>query len=95
MSYQLIRYEDLVERPRGSIASLCAMIGKGSEELGFIGADYVELGANHTLSGNPVRFRTGKLTLKLDSEWQERVPRLQRALVNLVTLPLQRKYGYR
>ncbi len=95
VSYQLIRYEDLVERPRGSIASLCAMIGKGSEELGFIGADYVELGANHTLSGNPVRFRTGKLTLKLDSEWQERVPRLQRALVNLVTLPLQRKYGYR
>lgn len=92
--YQLVRYEDLIGQPRQTLAGLCALIGKGSEELGFIGTDYVELGPNHSISGNPVRFSTGKLSLRLDTEWEERVSQLQRALVRLVTSPLRRKYGY-
>lgn len=93
--YRLLRYEDLVREPRASILRIAELLDGEPPALDFIRDGQVVLGANHTASGNPSRFRRGAVELRADVEWQEQVPRLQRALVTLVTFPLRRSYGYR
>jgi hypothetical protein len=93
--YVRIRYEDLVREPREPVRSICRTLGLGAPSLAFLRDGGVELGENHTASGNPSRFRRGLVALRLDTEWNERVPRLQRVAVHLLTFPLRRKYGYR
>lgn len=93
--YVRIRYEDLIREPRESVRSICRALGLGEPSLAFIRDGGVELGENHTASGNPSRFRRGLVELRLDSEWMHRAPRLQRTAVHLLTFPLRRRYGYR
>ncbi len=93
--YVRIRYEDLVENPRESIAQICNRLGVVPVDLDFIGPDGVELGGNHTVSGNPVRFKRGRTPLKLDREWEKEAPAAQRLMVDLITFGLQKRYGYR
>jgi hypothetical protein len=47
------------------------------------------------VSGNPMRFKTGRLDLRLDDAWRREMPHRQAALVTGLTWPLQRWYGYR
>ncbi len=91
----MVRYEDLVERPAATILKILERLGRVGGNLGFIGANSVQLRGNHTVSGNPSRFQTGEVELRLDSEWQEKCSPLQKMLVDLVTLPVRKKYGYR
>ncbi len=93
--YVMVRYEDLVERPAATILKILERLGRVGGNLGFIGANSVQLRGNHTVSGNPSRFQTGEVELRLDSEWQEKCSPLQKMLVDLVTLPVRKKYGYR
>ena len=53
------RYEDLVADPRGSVARIAALAGEPDARLPFVDEHTAELGTNHTVSGNPGRFRTG------------------------------------
>ena len=92
--YRLIRYEDVIERPRDAVQNIVSLLDIGQPDLDFIEPDAVVLTGNHTGSGNPSRFNTGRVSLSLDLEWRKRAPAAQRALVSLVTLPLQWKYGY-
>ncbi|MGH8543081.1 MAG: hypothetical protein ACREX3_05495 [Gammaproteobacteria bacterium] len=92
--YRLVRYEDLIQRPHETIAMVAELLDGVDCDLRFIGEDGVELGINHTVAGNPVRFERGTIPLHLDQEWEERVPLIQKQLVNLLTLYHQRKYGY-
>ncbi len=93
--YVTVRYEDLVERPAATILGIVDLLGRRRGDLDFIGEHSVQLRGNHTVSGNPARFETGEVALRLDSEWQERCSPLQKMLVDLVTLPVRKKYGYR
>lgn len=92
--YRRIRYEDLVADPRGAVQAVTGLLGVEPGELPGVRAGEVVLRGNHTASGNPVRLTVGPLALALDSEWRERTPRHQRLLVNLLTFPLLKKYGY-
>lgn len=93
--YRLIRYEDLVRDPRESVLAVARMLHLEPPSLDFLQDGRVVLRGNHTVSGNPSRFRRGPVELRVDTEWREKAPRLQRALVSLLTFPLRRKYGYR
>ncbi|NIR46560.1 MAG: sulfotransferase [Gemmatimonadetes bacterium] len=95
LPYAMVRYEDLVQCPAGSVRKVAGLLGRGEENLDFIGEDGVRLRGNHTVSGNPVRFKTGAIALKLDSEWKEKSPRWQKLFVDFVTFPVQKLYGYR
>ena len=64
-------------------------------DLGFIGDGQVDLGVNHTVAGNPMRFRQGRLALKADDEWSTAMPSGQRRTVTAITWPLLLRYGYR
>jgi Sulfotransferase domain len=95
-----VRYEDLVTAPSPTLARLAdfAGVAAGSAEMDFLGSDastnWAELGAAHTASGNPMRFTTGKIAIRMDDRWRTAMPAAQRRRVTAMTLPLLARYGY-
>jgi Sulfotransferase family len=92
----LLRYESLVADPAGELARVLALAGRppAPGELGFVGDGWVELGPSHALAGNPMRFRSGRVPLRVDEEWRGRLRRRQRLLTMAATWPLLLRYGY-
>lgn len=88
-----VRYEDFAAHPRATVQSILDMLEEDCEAP-FTSDDTVVLGPNHYLSGNPSRFRTGPVRIVADSEWQTSLPRRQRLLVDVATLPFLLRYGY-
>jgi len=92
--YLLVRYEDLVERPRTSVANILHQLGFDNADLGFFHDErIVELEVDHTVSGNPLRFEQGMIEISPDLEWEQRLPALDRIATTILTYPLLRKYG--
>jgi len=90
-----LRYEDFVEAPKSAIERICALVGLDGPDLSFIEGRKVELRrTNCTLSGNPMRFDEGSLTVRKDTRWHENYHPAARGLVSLLTVPLRGRYGY-
>jgi hypothetical protein len=95
-----VRYEDLVRSPRETLSSIADFAGVPVDgaQLDFVvqeGSSYwTELGVTHSASGNPMRFATGRIGLRLDDEWRTAMPPAHRRTVTSLTLPLLRRYGY-
>lgn len=92
--YMRLRYEDFVARPKEAVARLLALVQESPRRLPFAGDHRVELGVNHTVVGNPGRFDTGTIELRLDEEWKGKMERLNRRIVTALTVPLLWRYGY-
>jgi hypothetical protein len=54
----------------------------------------VAVDATHTVSGNPLRFTTGPLTIRSDTAWQTEMRPRHRRVVTGATLPFLVRYGY-
>jgi hypothetical protein len=89
-----LRYEDLIADPRGALDRILAMVGVRTELTMLRDSDTVYLGENHTVWGNPGRFRRGEIQLRLDDEWVSRLPAAARRLTTALTMPLLFRYGY-
>lgn len=89
----LLRYEDFVARPRATVDRVLAFVGL-TAPAPFVSEDTVELGRNHTISGNPNRFRTGAVRITEDDEWKSRLPVRDRTVITAAALPLLRRYAY-
>ncbi len=91
-----LRYEDLVADPRAAVAELAAGLGLPlpTDGLDHVEAHAVTLGPSHGLSGNPSRFRNGRIVLSPDEEWRRELPVRERRLVTATTLPWLLGYGY-
>jgi hypothetical protein len=89
-----LRYEDFVGSPRTSVEGVCSMVGEPDVALPFVDGTTVNLTANHTIAGNPARFRTGLMELRDVGEWRSAQNVTTRAITTLVALPLLRRYGY-
>jgi hypothetical protein len=95
-----VRYEDLVTEPSATLAKVASFAGipASGADLGFLGTDgnisWAELGAAHTASGNPMRFATGRIPIRMDDRWRAALPTAQRRRVTALTLPLLARYGY-
>jgi hypothetical protein len=91
-----MRYEDFVETPRAHIEQILSFVGDpvGGDALRFLDDETVDLGGHHLIGGNPVRFRTKNLRLRVDDAWREKLPLGARGVVSLLTLPLLLRYGY-
>jgi sulfotransferase family protein len=93
-----IRYEDLVAAPAATLTRVAAFAGlaAGPRELSFLdpGGEWAQLHAAHTASGNPMRFRTGRIDIRRDEKWRFDMPAGHRRLVTALTLPLLARYGY-
>ena len=93
-STMLLRYEDFIERPRASIEAIVGMTREETSELPFVDDTTVRLSGNHTISGNPSRFSTGRVALRADDEWIENQPLVDRTIATALALPLLHRYGY-
>jgi hypothetical protein len=92
----VLRYEDCLSDPRGTVARILDHAGETATDadLAFLGDGWVDLGVDHTVAGNPMRFHQGRLDLRLDRAWTEKLPRREQTLVSAITWPLQLRYGY-
>jgi UDP-N-acetylglucosamine transferase subunit ALG13 len=92
-----VRYEDLVAEPVTVLGQVLAYLGlpADDETLGFLRSDSAELGASHTIGGNPMRFATGRLTLRADDAWRRELPSRARLEVSALTAWPMAGYGYK
>jgi Sulfotransferase family len=93
----LLRYEDFVRAPQGSVAALAGLAGQPARLTPPDPArsGTVTMQPTHTVGGNNNRFRTGPVQLREDTEWRSRLHRFDRAAVTTVCSPLMAHYGYR
>jgi len=92
--YLRLRYEDFVAHPVNAVMRSLEMVGENCPELSFMSDHEVELMPNHTLSGNPNRFRTGRVPIQIDDEWRDAMSRPRKALVTALTWPVLMRYNY-
>jgi Sulfotransferase family len=91
---RLVRYEDLVSKPQETLHSIADFVGEPWAGLSFSGERTVHLSGNHTSWGNPSRFRTGDIELRLDNEWVRKLGFVDRAVPTTLSLPLLLRYKY-
>jgi len=92
--YMLLRYEDFIMNPQESMRRLLRLVHEDIDSHLFEDENKVHISPNHTLSGNPVRFQNGVLSLKVDDEWRKKPKRAEFLLTTLLTWPLLLKYQY-
>ena len=82
----VLRYEDLCADP-SIIAGMPTALGLPAEANGSA--------IHHALSGNPVRTEAGdEIELRQDRQWETRLPRSERQMVEWLTRRAMRRYGY-
>jgi len=95
--YRFLRYEDLLAAPRDTVARILGFAGIATpgDTLGFLRDNEVALEPNHTVDGNPMRLEHGPVQLRRDEAWRTGLPAADRRVVEVLTAPLARAYGYR
>jgi hypothetical protein len=95
-STMVLRYEALMAQPRQGLERILAHADEPvtDDAFSFLGEGFVELGCDHTVAGNPMRFHQGRLDLRLDQAWTTKLPARDRKVVTAITWPLQIRYGY-
>jgi hypothetical protein len=92
-----LRYEDFVADPPVYLAETLSRAGFGEEVdsiYGVVRDREISVSIDHTVSGNPGRFRTGSIELRADEEWKAKMGGSQKKVVTALTSPLLLKYGY-
>jgi len=94
--YLMLRYEDFVDSPQQSLQRILELVHEQDRDpsLPFVAQRTIELGVNHTTSGNPSRFRTGTLELRPDKEWVSKMQLRDKLLATVLTFPLLLRYRY-
>ena len=92
--FSLVRYEDFVSRPHAVLERILALVGEAGASVPLSEDRAAELSTNHTVSGNPDRFSTGRVKLREDREWRSKQATTDRLLTTLVALPLLHRYDY-
>ncbi len=94
-NYRMIKYESLAETPKDTTMKILEWIGENSSNLTlFKNETNIILNVNHTVSGNPIRFKQGKVKVKLDIEWKKSLPLFYKLVTTFITMPFLKKYGY-
>ncbi|HEX9034417.1 MAG TPA: sulfotransferase [Streptosporangiaceae bacterium] len=90
----LLRYEDFIADPAATIGWLLTLCG--ADPAGSpVRERTVELRPNHTVTGNPDRFRTGATVIReTDDRWRAGLRPAARAAASALSWPLRRRYGY-
>jgi hypothetical protein len=91
-SSMTLRYEDLVARPASAVQLVLDLVGETADPP--LEGKKVRLDSGHAVSGNPMRFETGVVTITEDKQWQEALPRSSRFLVTATTWPGLSAHGY-
>jgi hypothetical protein len=87
-----LRYEDFVAGPEAAIRRVFDLVGAVAEPP--LDDNQVRLAPGHAVSGNPMRFESGLVTIREDDQWQEALPSWSRRLVSALTWPGLSAHGY-
>jgi hypothetical protein len=68
--YTRLRYRDFARSPGGAAAQVLEN-GAGPPVSSHVDGRSVEIGSQHVLAGNPMRFEKGKITLEEDMAWRD------------------------
>jgi sulfotransferase family protein len=89
-----LRYEDFIACPQDAIGAVLRLCGAGDAPNPVHGR-VVELHTNHTVTGNPDRFRTGPTVIRdTDDAWRAGLPAPARLAAAALSWPLLPRYGY-
>jgi hypothetical protein len=91
--YLRIGYRGLVEDPASAIADIAALAGEPDATGLSISGDRVKLLPTHTVFGNPGRFDTGEIRLRLDDRWRAELSSRRRDVVEVLTASRRRRYA--
>lgn len=90
-----VRYEEFIADPAATLAAILRLCGAGSSAVPLRGRS-IDLGVNHTVTGNPDRFRHGPTLIRdTDDSWRTGLPASARLAASAVSWPLFWRYGYR
>ena len=93
--YQRVYFEEILASPVSRLKQvIAALVGGEDVSLPFISDHEVELRPTHSISGNPSRFETGRVELQRDTKWRRGLKPREKLVVNALTWPLMRRYGY-
>jgi hypothetical protein len=92
-----LRYEDFVANPSPYAAALARWceIPISKDRLSILAAREYESQTRHSVAGNRIRFKYGRVPIRLDAEWHKAMRAEDRLFVTALTLPLLHSYGYR
>lgn len=94
LPYLRIHYENLVQHPIETLRSIMSFLYEEEQEIKFIEKGKIFLTVDHTVAGNPFRFKSGLIPLVVDEEWKDNSSSTQDLLVSGLTWPLLFAYKY-
>lgn len=90
-----MRYEEFIADPEVTLAAMLRLCGAGSSAVPLRGR-VIELGVNHTVTGNPDRLRSGATVIRdTDDTWKATLPASAKLTAAALSWPLFWRYGYR
>jgi Sulfotransferase family len=91
-----VRYEDFLAAPVTETMRAVTEAGSTihSADLAFLDGRHVDLQTDHSVAGNPMRFTTGRIELRSDEAWHQKLSRSHRWIVTILTAPLLARYHY-
>ncbi|HEY7144528.1 MAG TPA: sulfotransferase [Streptosporangiaceae bacterium] len=89
-----LRYEEFIADPAATVGRLLRLCG-GDDAANPVRGRTVQLHTNHTVTGNPDRFRTGETVISpTDDRWRTSLAGRDRLTTAALSWPLIRRYGY-
>lgn len=92
--YVRTRYEDLVTEPERELDRIVERLDLPGWDNGQLRDGSIQLGASHSVVGNPMRMDTGWMPLRPDTAWKQDMDAGSRRLVTAVTGTTLRRYDY-
>ncbi len=89
-----VRYEDFISNPGETIARVARFAGKADSVLSCPSGRELWLGSDHSISGNPNRFETGRIEIRIDDVWRTRMTHRDYISVTALTWPMLLRYRY-
>jgi nitroreductase len=91
----IVSYEQFSTQPRKVIEEILRFADHPAGDLSFIDGSNVVLATEHSVSGNPVRFETGSLKIRVDDEWRSELSTWTKSWVGATTAPMRISYERR
>jgi hypothetical protein len=91
-----VRYEDLVAEPDRELRRVLDLTGEEAVEnvFDYLTDDGINIPRTHVVAGGRIRLASGVMPLRGDEQWRGDMPQRSRRLVELMTAPTRRRYGY-
>lgn len=89
-----VRYEDFAADPLEELRGIAEFAGCAADRLPLEADGSADLSPAHTVSGNPMRLRTGPVRVRADVTWRSQLAAPARVAVSALTLPVRWRFGY-